>query len=201
MFVRRLQLSGLVLAAACAGHEPAADSARLDVSAAPAPPAASVPADSAGTGAPRTRWVVTPRGIGPVVAGMPLASLSAAMNEQVKPAYDAGSSCAYVRPAALPHDVLVMLQHDTVARVDVRGKGVLTDEGAGVGDSEASVLQRYQGRVRTMPHKYTGPQGHYLIVSALRDTMHLIVFETDGKVVTNYRAGRRPAVELVEGCS
>ena len=147
------------------------------------------------------RWVVTPNGFGPVLAGMSLSALGSALGEPVRASYEAGSHCAYVRPAALPRDVLVMVQSDTVARVDVRARDVLTEEGAGVGDTEASVLERYRGRVRTTPHKYTGPQGHYLIVSALPDTAHLIVFETDGRTVVSYRAGRRPAVELVEGCA
>jgi hypothetical protein len=73
--------------------------------------------------------------------------------------------------------------------------------GAGVGDSEARVLALYQGRIRVEPHKYTGPEGHYLVVSRPADTLYLIIFETDGKRVERYRAGRRPAVEFVEGCA
>jgi hypothetical protein len=130
-----------------------------------------------------------------------LDSLGKTLGEPLRAAYGAGSSCAYVHPAALPQDVLVMVERDTVVRVDVRAKGVRTVDSVGVGDSEASVLQRYAGRVRVTPHKYTGPTGHYLTVSAPPDSVHLIVFETDGRTVVNYRAGRRPAIELVEGCS
>ena len=151
--------------------------------------------------APASRWVVTPTGYGPVLAGMTVAALGRVLGESLKPSYSEGSGCGYVRAAALPEDVLVMLERDTVARVDVRAKGVLTAEGVGVGDAEQVVLEKYAGRVRTSPHKYTGPTGHYLTVSAPPDSTHRIVFETDGRVVTNYRSGRRPAVELVEGCS
>jgi hypothetical protein len=150
---------------------------------------------------PSSRWVVVPTGFGPVLTGLPLTELSRSLGEPVTPAYAAGSACAYVRPAALPSGVLVMIEHDTVARVDVRANGVLTAEGLGVGDTEQRVLDTYAGRVKSSPHKYTGPTGHYLTVSAPPDTAHAIVFETDGRVVTAYRAGRRPAVELVEGCS
>jgi hypothetical protein len=186
----------LLLAACVARDAPARDS-----TVAVAPPVTPTPVapDSAST--PAARWVVSPRGIGPVLAGVSLSALGATLGEPVRASYPAGSSCAYVHPAALPEGVLVMVEHDTVARVDVRSKGVLTLEGAGVGDTEASVLKRYEGRVRVTPHKYTGPTGHYLTVSAPPDTAHLIVFETDGKSVVTYRAGRRPAVELVEGCS
>jgi hypothetical protein len=185
-----------LLAACSRGDAPAVDSTPAPTPA--AAPTASVP-DSANT--PATRWVVTARGIGPILAGVPLAALDTALSEHLRPTYSPGSTCAYVHPAALPEGVLVMVEHDTVARVDVRTKGVLTLDSVGVGDTEASVLKRYEGRVRVTPHKYTGPTGHYLTVSAPPDTAHLIVFETDGKTVVSYHAGRRPEVELVEGCS
>ena len=197
----RILVAALVLSSACASRE----EQPRDTTVVPATSPAATPAAAAGEGADgsgaASRWVMTPRGFGAVLAGMSTAELSRTLGEPVQPSYDVGSRCAYVRPGALPRDVLVMIENDTVARVDVRAKGIATAEGAGVGDAEASVLQRYEGRVRTAPHKYTGPTGHYLIVSAPPDTAHLLVFETDGRTVQSYRGGRRPAAELVEGCS
>lgn len=94
-----------------------------------------------------------------------------------------------------------MVDHDTVVRVDVRTGDVRTAEGAGIGDAEADVLKRYAGRVRVTPGKYTGPAGHDLTVTSPPDTLHRIVFETVGEKVVHYRAGRRAAVDLVEGCA
>jgi hypothetical protein len=94
-----------------------------------------------------------------------------------------------------------MIIDDTVARVEVDSAGILTAEGAGVGDTESSVILLYQGRVDVEPHKYTGPQGHYLVVTPPNDTLHKIIFETDGERIVRYRAGRLPAVRFVEGCS
>jgi hypothetical protein len=50
------------------------------------------------------------------------------------------------------------------------------------------------------PHAYTGPEGHYVVVTTPGDTTRQIVFETDGRLVTMYRAGRLPAVAYIEGC-
>ena len=188
----------LVLGLAACGRSdaPAVDSARAAAS--PPPPPAVAP-DSAHISA--RRWVVTERGIGPILAGVPIAALDTVLSEHLTPAYAAGSSCADVHPKVLPRGVLVMVQHDTVARVDVRAADVRTVDSVGVGDSEARVIERYKGRVRVSPHKYTGPTGHYLTVSTPPDTGYLLLFETDGKHVVSYRAGRRSAVELVEGCS
>jgi hypothetical protein len=101
----------------------------------------------------------------------------------------------------LPDGVSLMVVSDTVARVDIRKAGTMTTTGAAVGDSEPRVLELYRGLIHVEPHKYTGPVGHYLIVTPPGDSVHRIIFETDGKVVTRYRAGRRPAVEYVEGCA
>ena len=144
---------------------------------------------------------VTPEGVGAARIGATLAQLNAALGEQLRPAYDVNPECDYVDPAALPPGIALMVVHDTIVRIDVDTTGIPTAEGAGVGDTETRVLELYSGRVTVQPHKYTGPEGHYLVVTWPSDTMRLLIFETDGKRVLNYRAGIRPAVEYVEGCA
>lgn len=73
--------------------------------------------------------------------------------------------------------------------------------GACGSDTWRALVTFYAGRVTVQPHKYTGPEGHYLVVSVPSDTLLRIIFETNGRVVTRYRAGRRPPVDYVEGCS
>jgi hypothetical protein len=100
----------------------------------------------------------------------------------------------------LTRDVRFMLAHDTVVRIDVDSASVATAWGDRVGDAESAVLTRHRGRIRVEPHKYTGPEGHYLVVTA-PDSVHRLIFETDGQRVTRFRAGRRPYVDWVEGCA
>jgi hypothetical protein len=115
----------------------------------------------------------------------------------------APEECAYMGIPDGPSTraVRLMVVHDTVVRIDVDSLPVATTWGDRVGDSESAVLARHAGHVLVQPHKYTGPQGHYLIVSAADDTLHRLVLETDGQHVTTYRAGLLPYVEWVEGCS
>ena len=94
-----------------------------------------------------------------------------------------------------------MVEHDTVVRIEARDSTVATAAGARVGDREARILDLYRGHVRVEPHKYLGPAGHYLVITEPGDTVDQIIFETDGKRVLNFRAGRLPAVAYVEGCS
>lgn len=179
---------GIVAAAACGGD--ARDTAASDT-------IAMVP-DSLATD---TGWVASATGLGGVRTGMRRADLLAVIGQPSRAGYYTHDQCTHVGGTSLPPGVQIMMIDDTVARIDVEEPGVRTREGAQVGDTEASVLARYRGRVAVTPHAYTGPQGHYLTVTPPGDTLHRIIFETDGAVVKNYRVGRRPQVEWVEGCS
>lgn len=184
-------------APACSPPRPdAADSTTAD-------PQSVVRRDSSGGSAATGQWVVSVHGIGPIRAGMTLDEARAAAGRPLEPLgmTEDPDACHYARLGGAPAGVSFMIEHGRVARVEVDSAGVRTAAGAGVGDTEQRVEQLYDGRVAVTPHKYTS--GHYLTVSpsAPADSVYRIVFETDGRVVTQYRAGIRPAVEYVEGCS
>jgi hypothetical protein len=108
--------------------------------------------------------------------------------------------CRYGTSAALPPGTSLMFEGQRLVRVDVDSASVRTANGAGVGDAEAAVLARYPA-ARVLPHHYV--EGHYLVVipGAPADSLHRIVFETDGSRVTSMRGGIHPQVEYVEGCA
>ncbi len=95
-----------------------------------------------------------------------------------------------------------LVEQGTIERVDILDSTVATNHGTRVGSTEAAVESLYPGRVTVRPHKYE-EAGHYLIIgpNKTEDSLFALVFETDGHRVTRYRAGRRPAVEYVEGCA
>jgi hypothetical protein len=169
------------------------------VAAAPAPP--TTPAPGAPAAAPG-EWQVTEYGLGPLRAGMSLAEAGTALGRPlVAPESARAPGCSYAMLEGAPAGVRVMVGGGRVARVEVDSATVATAAGARVGDSEASVQGRYPGRVVVQPHKYT--EGHYLVVTpaAPADSNFRLIFETEQGRVTRYRAGRRPEVEYVEGCS
>ena len=166
------------------------------------------PLDSAGMSeSPAPVWDVVPDSFGPVPLGVPLAQAAAALRDSIPLDFSMSDECAQVRTPSMPTGTSLMIIRDSVGapagveRADIDTLGIRTREGVGVGDSEEHVLSVYAGRVRVQPHKYTGPEGHYLVVTSPRDSAFAIIFETDGKRVLRYRAGRRPAVEYVEGCA
>lgn len=162
-------------------------------------------AKSASTSGDIAQWTVRPDSFGRLPLGIPLATANAVLGESL-PTERTFGSCANVRSPAMPRGVSLMIERDSVSapirveRINVDSGGVRTAEGASVGDTEARVKQLYGERLRVEPHKYTGPTGHYLIVQTAGDSVHRIVFETDGQRVVRFRAGRRPAVDYVEGC-
>ena len=151
-------------------------------------------------------WDITPDSFGSVPLGVPLEQASSALGDSLLPGVNF-DLCTMSRTASMPSGTMLMVLRDRIGglmhveRVDVDSTGVHTREGAGVGDSEAQVLAQYRPLARVEPHKYTGPEGHYIVVTSPTDSNFRIVFETDGQRVLRFRAGRRPAVDFVERCS
>ena len=143
--------------------------------------------------------VVTESGIGPIRAGMTVAEAAKAMGGGFAAPRGGSSGCGYAVMPKAPPGLAVMLENGKVARVEVRRGTIPTAAGAKIGDTEAKINSLYAGRVVTTAHKYT-PDGHYITVTPTDKSANRIVFETDGKVVTEYRSGALPAVEYVERC-
>lgn len=147
----------------------------------------------------RNRWTVSTKGIGPLRFGMTTSVMAQALADTSVARVDA-RSCRYLHPRNVPRGASLMVSNGVFVRVDVDSAGVLTDTFIGVGDSEVSVLVRNSGRARIEPNKYNGPGAHNLIVTSPNDPGNLMIFETDGRSIQQYRAGTRAAVELVERC-
>lgn len=149
-----------------------------------------------------SKWVVSSTGVGSVRFGMTLKALGDALGDPAIAAASTTESCTYIRPKALPRGLALMVAHGIVVRADIDSAGILTEAGLGVGDSEVAVLVINAGRVRVETSKYNGPllPAHTVTVSDPADADHVMIFETDGSRVRNFRAGLRSAAELVERC-
>ena len=142
---------------------------------------------------------MTIHGAGPITFGASVADAKRASGADFTA--PAGDACGSVRVPGSPAGMRFLVEAGRVVRVDVDSAGPTTDRGAAVGMSEAEVQRAYGDSLRVMPHKYE-PAGHYLIYAprSPADSSHRVVFETDGRVVTRFRAGVEPAIEYVEGC-
>lgn len=110
--------------------------------------------------------------------------------------------CFYVKPEKAPTGVEFMLTDGIISRVDVaKNTKISTASGAKIGDTESRIKSLYPGQIKVTPHKYI-KGGHYLTLTPKESKYknYRVIFETDGKRVTQYRAGRLPEVENVERC-
>lgn len=143
---------------------------------------------------------VTFTGIGPVQIGMSESQVRRVLANKLERT-DFEERCSYLTPDA--KGVAFMLLNSRIARVDISDGHWLTASGAGIGTAESEIHRLYP-RVRTEPHPYLDEgQGHYLRVTPADPKLHSfeLLFETEGNVVTSYRAGLARAVALIEGCA
>lgn len=143
-------------------------------------------------------------GIASVRVGMTVAEASkAAGTKLVREGASETPSCFFVQPRE-PKNIAFMVTDGRISTVDVfpKNKSITTLSGAKIGDTEAKIKSLYPGQIQVTPHKYV-QGGHYLTVvpKDASDKNYRIVFETDGKKVTQFRSGKLPEVEYVEGCS
>ncbi|MBW4496794.1 MAG: hypothetical protein KME26_27715 [Oscillatoria princeps RMCB-10] len=144
-------------------------------------------------------------GIGPVLVGMTVPEASRAAGRPLVSTGDSGggSNCFYLTPEGGPRDVGFMIADGRISRIDIwRESRITTLSGAGIGDTEARIKALYPGKIQVSPHKYV-QGGHYLtfVPQDRSDSNYRLVFETDGNRVTQFRVGKLPEVEFVEGCA
>jgi len=135
--------------------------------------------------------------VGPVVVGMTLAEAREAAQVELRQDGDVLGNCVYYEPRRLEPDVSLMVIDGVVSRIDVDSGTTTTQEGIGIGASEADVKRTYPDTV-VSKHYYT--DGHYLRVLS-EDGRHAYLFETDGSKVLRFRSGFPRAVDQVEGCA
>ncbi|MEH1839935.1 MAG: hypothetical protein V7L20_14485 [Nostoc sp.] len=141
-------------------------------------------------------------GIGQVRVGMTVSQASKAAGTKLV-GDPPNNNCYYVKPQNEPKNLSFMVTEGRISRVDVQQNTQITTlKGAKIGDTEAQIKSLYPGQIKVTPHKYV-QGGHYLtlIPKDRADQKYRVIFETDGKRVTQFRSGKLPEVEFVEGCS
>jgi hypothetical protein len=143
-------------------------------------------------------------GIGPIRVGMTIQQAEASARIRLlSPEGSKLGDCWYVKPQDGPRDVSFMVIGGQIARVDIYGNSrITTVRGAKIGDSEDRIKSLYPGQIRVTSHEYVRG-GHYLtfVPRDASDRKYRLVFETDGRRVKQFRGGRLPEVEYVEGCA
>lgn len=163
--------------------------------------ATSFPAATTG----EVNWNTPPKlslkGLGQVKVGMTLKQVKSLFTDVKVINYGDGDECFYIEPRSVPSGISFMITDSHVSRIDITSSNYASLSGAKVGQTEKQVINLYAGKLEVTPHHYD-ERGHYLtfIPKDREDKDYRMVFETDGKKVTQFRAGKLPEVEFVEGC-
>lgn len=155
--------------------------------------------------------LLTPDRLGPVRLGASTAEAARALGVPLRPRSDDQSPQCWITGRADGRDpgIAYLVVGERIRRIDVfsvpepesRAWKVASAAGVGLGTAEAAALRAYGGRLRVLPHPYTGADGgHYLILDAAGGKAG-VIFETFAGRVTHMRAGLRPELDYVEGCS
>ena len=139
--------------------------------------------------------VLSPSGYGRIQFGQPLKIVEANLNDTALPK-KREPRCDFVKFKKYPQ-IHFMVKDGIVTRGDANA-GVRNSAKVNVGMSFGKVKALHPG-IRIEPHKYED-KGHYLILDSA-DGGSAILFEEVGGKVTDIRAGKKPSVEYVEGCS
>lgn len=110
--------------------------------------------------------------------------------------------CYFMTPAWVrtPSEFTFMVSEGKFARFGTDSAKFVAPGGGKVGMREADLQVLYNQALQASPHKYT--DGKYLSLPASGAAPSKLVFETDGEgVVTEWRVGRIPEVDYVEGCA
>lgn len=148
---------------------------------------------------------ITTGGLGPVRVGMTVQEATKAAGLPIIAPTSAAilpsPGCGFARADGLD-GVGFMLIDGVIVRVDISSGPIATASGARIGSTEQEIKDLFPDLIEVTPHAYV-EGGNYLTLVPTAENLKdvRVVFETDGKVVTSYRAGRMPAVEWIEGCA
>ena len=150
----------------------------------------------------RSRYFIHANGYGPVKIGMTEAQASRALGKIVAPGDPKDENFFSCHDAFIKGETNVpsfmVEEGGIITRVDVYDGPTCTDKGIRIGSTEKEVYKKYGKKVKSRPHFYLRDSGKYLIVPTSKN--HEILFETDRGKVINFRVGKLPSVEYVEGC-
>ncbi len=144
---------------------------------------------------------IGPTGIGPIVFGMTPAQAAATRTRLVAMKPARGSTCFYLRTSTVS-GVLLMVEHGTIRRAEVKTRGLRTTDGFQVGDARAKIEAFYGSRARAVPEKYDlSAQRITILPKGPADAKFRMAFIVRGGTVQAIIAGALPQVTYVEGCS
>ena len=147
-------------------------------------------------------------GIGPIKVGMTVDEASQSAGIKLIRSGSGGRDeyqCSYVAPKGELKDIAFMVTKGRIARVEIRDKRITTIRGARIGDTLDRIISLYPGQIQIIKAPLTSrPEGNSkhltFVPKDAADKNYRIIFETTFDRVREFRSGKLPEVEFLEGC-
>tara|TARA_Y100000780_G_scaffold113366_1_gene102262 strand:- start:61 stop:468 length:408 start_codon:yes stop_codon:yes gene_type:complete len=108
--------------------------------------------------------------------------------------------CFLATPDDAPTGITFWIVESTLERIDVDTPAITTRSGAGLGDSEARILELFGERIQ--PRPLADGSGNLLayVPKDASDRQFRVMFQTDGERVVRLWSGRLPWAEWMADC-
>lgn len=98
-----------------------------------------------------------------------------------------------------------MVTKGRIARVEIRDRRITTIRGSRIGDTLDRIISLYPGQIQIIKAPLTSrPEGNSkhltFVPKDVADKNYRIIFETTFDWVREFRSGKLPEVEFLEGC-
>jgi hypothetical protein len=143
---------------------------------------------------PLCAQTLKPEGYGKIRFGERLSAAEKRLGQRATPRPDP-HACSIVRFKRYPR-VTFMVEEGRITRADA--KGIIPNSAGITANMQVEEALRHHPHARLEPHKYD-PDGKYLILR--KGAGKALVFETSKGKFKRVRAGVKPSVDYVEGCS
>ncbi len=149
------------------------------------------------------RDALTTTGVGPLRVGDTYEAAEVATGHPLQMQYhdeDFSDLCIVGTLGDPKSGVSVLGGDDHIHRIDIDAPSrVRTRSGIGIGSTEDAVKTAYKANLSVEDHPYV-EGGHYLIYRPNDEADRMIIFETDGQVVTSFRVGDTLFTPAIEHC-
>ena len=155
---------------------------------------------------PETR-LLTPTGFEKIQIGMSIDAAEASLGSALDPrsSEDPLACVQGNRTDGKDPQILYMIEGGKIVRIDVNdaaapagAKPIVSEQGIGIGSTEAEIERAYGSKAVQEPHPYTYDEGGHLYT--VEDGNNALIFETYKSKVTNFRGGAHPQVDYKESC-
>ena len=141
-------------------------------------------------------WRIDFQSVGPVHINTSVSQAASALGQRLEVPAPNECGSSEIRLTGSRSGIVVIAYRDTIAAIEVDSSRSASIDGLEVGSTVESIRARYKALIDEDRSLDGDPK--FTLASTDPERRFLIVFRTDGELVTSIRAGRRSAAQVEE---